>query len=123
MKPVYAALLILAAFSALADVANGSPVVTWTLPTQNVDGTTIPPTGNDALKDTRLYCDGVVAPKQVILIPATTFTFPLGAFIAGGHTCQATVTTNGGAESAKSNAVNFTMPVSPPKAPVIVTIQ
>jgi hypothetical protein len=114
---------LMLASSAVADIAAGTPKFTWTLPTQNVDGSEIPATGTTALKEVRLYCDNVAVPKNVTAVPALTWQAPLGAFTVGNHTCQATAVTQGGAESAKTNSLPFTMPASPPEAPSNVSVQ
>jgi hypothetical protein len=98
---------------ASADLAAGTPLFTFTLPTKNTDGTTIPATGTTALKETRFYCDGQATPKKVIAVPGTSWQTAVGDFTGGAHTCQVTVATTGGVESAKSNSLPFVVPTVP----------
>ena len=120
------ALLILLALifpvSAFADLASGTPQFTWTLPTKNTDGTNIAATGTTALKETRFYCDGATVPTKVIAMPGTSWQTAAGDFFGGSHSCQVTVATNGGAESAKSTALPFVVPTIP-AAPTGLSVQ
>lgn len=123
MRKTLIATLLATSMPAMADIAAGTPEFKWTLPTKNVDGSTIPPSGTDALKEVRLYCDGEIAPVAAVAVPTLGWTAPLGTFVRGAHSCQATAMSNGGAESAKSNSVNFTMPASPPNTVENVSVQ
>lgn len=107
------------AMNASADILHGTPEFSWTMPTKNVDGSDIPATGTGALKEFRLYCDGGSVPKNITAMPTLAWTAPLGAFAVGAHSCNATAVSNGGAESARSNPVNFTIPVSAPEKPTV----
>jgi hypothetical protein len=113
---IYTALalaFLVATMPAGADLAAGTPLFTWTLPTKNVDGSTIPATGTNALKEVRLYCDGATTPTKATAVPGLSWQTAAGDFLAGSHSCVATAVTNGGAESAKTNPLAFTVPTIP----------
>jgi len=117
---ILAVLLGLEPTLAFADCTTGTCVAAWTLPTKNTDGSTIAASGTAALKETRLYVDGVMV--QAVAVPATTFTFAQGQILGGSHSLQMTVATNGGAESAKTTALPFAIPLIP-QTPTGVSIQ
>jgi hypothetical protein len=123
---LFAAVFIvtLGSMPARAGLASGTPLFTWTLPTQNIDGTAIASTGTAALKEVHFYCDGATAaaPTKVIATPATTWQTVVGDFIGGSHTCAITAVTNGGAESARTTPLAFTVPTVP-AAPSGLTVQ
>lgn len=114
---------------AFADLAAGTPVVTWTNPTQNEDGTTIPvppSTAGTALKETRLYLDGATTPVKTVAQPATTYTFVFGEIMKGTHTLTATAVNIDLQESVKSNQITFTClncKAQKPKAPALQNAQ
>jgi hypothetical protein len=122
-------LLCLISGPVFADLAAGTPVVSWTNPTQNEDGTAIPvppATGGTALKETRLYLDGATTPIKIIAQPATTYTFIFGDIYRGTHTLQATAVNNDLQESARSNSVSFNCTgckAEKPKAPALIGVQ
>jgi hypothetical protein len=121
----------------------GTPVFSWTMPTQqytdkpglvcdpiaapaNCVFTTIPATGPDSLKETRLYCNlagtpASATPIKVIAMPALTWATAFGDLDRGTYTCQATAVQVSGAESIKSNSLNVPCPNCKPPAPGTVT--
>jgi hypothetical protein len=111
--------------TALADIASGTPRFTWTLPTLNVDGTTIPATGPNSLKEVRIYCAATDAAslttttaKRATPVPALAWQSVAGDFPPGPYSCRATAVNNEATnnESARTNPVNFTVPTSAPRS-------
>lgn len=106
----------------------GSKSFIWTNPTANVDGTPFDPATEQA--ETRIYCGEDVAafvPEQPGTPQTLTpYTVTQGAiatttkeFLAGEHTCFATVFSVYGYESEPSNVITFT--VTPTVAPGRIT--
>lgn len=100
----------------------GDAVLTWTLATQNTDGTAIPASGPTSLASTRVEwgtCSGsnfgTKAGEQVVAKPATTYTI---TNLAPGTYCfRAYSRTVAGVESAPTNAVTKTILQAPPNPP------
>ncbi len=101
-------LITLISTTALADLPF-QPTFTWTLPTAYTDGSVLDPAFE--LDAVDLYCTGAAVVQQTFPV-STSFTSPIGMFIAGDYACHLTTTANlanGGAESGASNIVNFTV--------------
>jgi hypothetical protein len=114
------ALVVLPALAAAA-LPDGTPLFTWTLPTQQTDGTAIPATGPQALASVRIYIDGTL--KKTIATPATTWQTAVGDIGAGSHNATATAVNVAGQESAKSSPLVFIVPAPAPLAPSGLTVQ
>jgi len=102
-------LLAFLSFSAVADLPY-QPTFNWTAPTEFSDSSALDPL-ND-LSGYRLKCTGAVILDSVMPNDVVTWTAPVGMFLAGDYACVMTsIATNeyGGAESADSNPVNFTI--------------
>lgn len=100
----------------------GDAVLTWTLATQNTDGTAIPASGPTSLASTRVEwgsCSGsnfgTKAGEQVVAKPATTYT--VTNLSAGTYCFRAYSRTVAGVESAPTNAVTKTILQAPPNPP------
>lgn len=100
----------------------GDAVLTWTLATQNTDGTAIPASGPTSLASTRVEwgtCSGsnfgTKAGEQVVAKPATTHT--VTNLSAGTYCFRAYSRTVAGLESAPTNAVTKTILQAPPNPP------
>lgn len=100
----------------------GDAVLTWTLATQNTDGTAIPASGPTSLASTRVEwgsCSGsnfgTKAGEQIVAKPATTYT--VTNLSAGTYCFRAYSRTVAGLESAPTNAVTKTILQAPPNPP------
>lgn len=100
----------------------GDAVLTWTLATQNTDGTAIPASGPTSLASTRVEwgsCSGsnfgTKAGEQVVAKPATTYT--ITNLSAGTYCFRAYSRTVAGVESAPTNVVSKTILQAPPNPP------
>jgi len=111
-----------------------APELSWTAPTQNVDGSAVPATGTLALKEYRVYCSTPPAlpsktttPKAVILAPTQVWNPASGVFVTGSYACSLTAVNNNtaaaGNESALTNPVNFTIAAPVPLPPSVLTVQ
>lgn len=122
MKAKFLALFLsLFATAALATDAT----VTWVLPTQNTDGTSIPATGPGSIVSTKIehgYCSGSAfgtkLGEQTVNAPATTATI---VNLAAGFTyCfRASARNTFGVDSAFSNVAQKVVPNPTPNAPVL----
>lgn len=112
------ALVLLLLLPALALANQYRPVVRIQAPTQYESGQPLPI--GDIQKFT-LYCDD----KKIADIPpdgaVTAWTPEWGTFKPGTYQCSATATA-GGSESGRSNAVQYVVVQSKPKAPVIIIV-
>lgn len=114
-------LLVAAATAMAADVS-------FTYPTQNTDGTTIPATGKGALASSKIS-HGPCLNGALVLPPAGTVALAAGVTAAtvpdvvDANTCVNVTVTNGfGKESAPANGMKvFVAPT--PNAPTMVTIR
>lgn len=100
----------------------GDAVLTWTLATQNTDGTAIPASGPTSLASTRVEwgsCSGsnfgTKAGEQVVAKPTTTYT--ITNLSAGTYCFRAYSRTVAGVESAPTNVVSKTILQAPPNPP------
>lgn len=111
-----------------ASPANaGDAALTWTLATQNTDGSAIPASGPTSLAATRVEwgtCSGsafgTVAGQQTVATPATTYT--ITGLAAGVWCFRAYSRTVAGLESAPTNVVTKTILQSPPQPPGNLTV-
>lgn len=129
MRLVIGAILLMLGAVASAALPY-APEFSWTLPTQNVDGSSIPATGGLALKETRLYCVKAPAnpvktttPTKTITMPATRWVSVSGDWTSGDWRCAASVTNNNGEESALTTVLPFTVAPLVPQAPSVLTVQ
>ena len=105
----------------------GDAALTWTLATQNTDGSAIPASGPTSLAATRVEwgtCSGsafgTVAGQQTVATPATTYT--ITGLAAGVWCFRAYSRTVAGLESAPTNVVTKTILQSPPQPPGNLTV-
>lgn len=112
---------------ASADLAAGTPLFTCTLPTQNVDGTTIGTA--DAIKSVKFFVDGVLEQTNISTTtapPLCSWQTVFGDISYGSHNIQASVVNALGQESAKTtnlplDCANCRKPV--PRAPTGLSVQ
>lgn len=143
MAAFFVAMIVARPARAGVTLDAGTPVFTWTNPTQqytdkpglvcdpitapaNCVFTPIPATGPQALKETRLYCNVVgqpvsTTPTRVIAQPALTWATVFGDFDQGTYSCYATAMQNNGSESIKSNVLPMPCPNCKPPTPGTVT--
>lgn len=131
---VFALFLALTTPSAHADLANGTPLFSCTLPSSNTDSTAIPATGNQSLAAVKFYVDNVL--KKHVIRPGLTAPTGTGSYTGtptgalactwqavggeitpGAHAVQVTAVNVVNQESARSNTINFTVPQPTPAAP------
>lgn len=117
-----ASLVVIALCLGASPSHAGDAVLTWTLATQNTDGTAIPASGPTSLASTRVEwgsCSGsnfgTKAGEQIVAKPATTYTI---TNLAPGTYCfRAYSRTVAGVESAPTNVVSKTILQAPPNPP------
>lgn len=116
---------ILVSAVAHADLAGHAPTFNWNAITVDAQGHPLPATGGKALRDYRIFCDGVTTrPKFTIVAPVTTYQSLVSDFTDGAHTCWMHLTNNDGELSAKSLDVTFTLvPLILKPAPTTLTVQ
>ena len=122
-----ASLAVFALCLSASPTRAGDAVLTWTLATQNTDGTAIPATGPTSLAATRVEwgtCSGsafgTVVGQQTVATPATTYT--VTGLAAGVWCFRAYSRTVAGLESAPTNVVTKTILQSPPQPPGNLTV-
>lgn len=105
----------------------GDAALTWTLATQNTDGSAIPASGPTSLASTRVEwgtCSGsnfgTASGQQTVATPATTYT--ITGLAAGTWCFRAYSRTVAGLESAPTNAVTKTILQAPPQPPGNLTV-
>jgi len=92
----------------------------WTPPTQNTDGS---PLIDSEIASYNIFCAEVNAPSATLLGTVTNtgntsqWTSPDGSLPPGTYDCFATTVRNDGAESGRSNTVNFSVPQATPDPP------
>ena len=103
-----------------ANIAAGTPHFSWTVPTQDDKGQTLPSTGPGALTDYKLFCDGALL--MTFAATETDWQSLPTSFAVGSHTCYL-VARNGLGGSVASNTQTFSQPIvfSKPK-PAILTV-
>ena len=109
----------------VVDAATLTP--SWTLPTTNTDGSTIPATGPGSLTGTRVQygsCSGtafgVMTAERLVVAPATTTVFD--NIDPGTYCVRAYARNTYNMESVASNVASKVIPAPVPGAPVITTI-
>ena len=123
----------IASLAAIALCVSASPAIagdaalTWTLATQNTDGSAIPASGPTSLASTRVEwgtCSGsnfgTAVGQQIVATPATTYT--ITGLAAGVWCFRAYSRTVAGLESAPTNAVTKTILQAPPNPPGNLTV-
>ncbi len=116
------------ALCVIASPANaGDAALTWTLATQNTDGSAIAASGPTSLAATRVEwgtCSGsdfgTATGQQIVATPATTYT--ITGLAAGVWCFRAYSRTVAGLESAPTNAVSKTILQAPPNPPGNLTV-
>lgn len=105
----------------------GDAVLTWTLATQNTDGTAIPASGAGSLTSTRVEwgsCSGsnfgTKAGDQLVAAPAMTYT--VTGLAPGTHCFRAYSRNTYGQESAPTNAVSKVIATPVPQPPTGLTV-
>lgn len=105
----------------------GDAVLTWTLATQNTDGTAIPASGPGSLTGTRVEwgsCSGssfgTKAGEQLVAKPAVTYT--VTNLAPGTHCFRAYSRNTYGQESAPTNAVQKVIAPPVPQPPGTLTV-
>ena len=101
---------LLASLGLLVIATAQAKTLSWTHPTERVDGT---PLAVTEIMETRIYCDG--APAIAMAAPTNAYEFLEG----GEHTCYATAVDTFGQESDPSNSITFTILPAKPSAPVL----
>lgn len=125
MKHVAVLLAVLGGF--VVPVASAATfVVSWTNPTTNTDGSTIPATGDGSLSSARVEygtCNGaafgVKAGEVVRPMPATNATLNLPV---GTHCVRVMVSNTYGAESGPSNVATRVIPPPVPRPPTNLVV-
>jgi len=93
---------------------------TWTPPTQNTDGS---PLIDSEISSYSIFCAEVNATQATLLGTVTNtgntnqWTSPDGSLPPGTYDCFATTVRNDGAESGRSNTINFSVPQATPAPP------
>ena len=100
---------LLAALGLVAVTVAQAHTLSWTHPTDRVDGT---PMDISEILETRIYCGG-----SPIVVPAPAVAYDY--LIPGSHTCYATTVDTYGQESDPSNSVTFEVLPARPSAPVL----
>ena len=105
----------------------GDAVLTWTLATQNTDGSAIPASGPTSLASTRVEwgtCSGsnfgTASGQQIVATPAVTYT--ITGLAAGVWCFRAYSRTVAGLESAPTVVVTKTILQAPPQPPGNLTV-
>jgi len=92
----------------------------WTPPTQNEDGS---PLLDSEIASYNIFCAESAATQTTLLGTVTNtgnttqWTSPDGSLPPGDYVCFATTVRNDGAESGRSNTVNFSVPQATPDPP------
>lgn len=108
-------------------LADPDPVtLSWVLPTQNTDGTTIPATGPDALATITLDYSSCLSgelsePRLSKVVAGDVTTTQIQIFILGDWCFAAYATNNAGERSTDSNVATKTVVIATPEAPVLLT--
>ena len=117
-----ASLAVIALCVSASPARAGDAALTWTLATQNTDGSAIPASGPTSLAATRVEwgtCSGsnfgTASGQQTVATPATTYT--ITGLAAGVWCFRAYSRTVAGLESAPTNAVTKTILQAPPNPP------
>lgn len=126
-----AALTLGVLLSSVAPHATGAvATLTWILPTQNEDGTTIPASGSGSLVETRIEygtCTsggGFANKTGQVVVPVPVTSVEINSFSAGQTVCFRAIAKNmAGQESAPSNVAMKTFAPSPPKPPSLSVIE
>lgn len=122
LLPLLAALITIPALAQAASVN-----VSWTNPTQNTDGTTIPATGAGSITGTLIEwgtCSGTAfatkVGEQFVLAPATTYR--VDGLAVGTHCFRALTRNTFGQQSAASNVATRVINAPIPNPPTINTV-
>ena len=122
-----ASLAVIALCVSASPARAGDAALTWTLATQNTDGTAIPASGPTSLTATRVEwgtCSGsafgTVVGQQTVATPATTYT--VTGLAAGVWCFRAYSRTVAGLESAPTVVITKTILQAPPQPPGNLTV-
>jgi len=122
--------LILSMWSVAPHATSAIATLTWILPNQNEDGTTIPLSGSGSLVETRIEYGtclsgggfGTKSGQVIVPVPATSV--EINSFSSGQTVCFRAFAKNmAGQESAPSNVASKTFTPSPPKPPSLSVIE
>lgn len=107
---------------------TASATLTWTMPTQNVDGSSIPASGDGALAQSRVEygpcgtSGGLASVEASVTVPAPTTTATINSFVGGETVCfRVRVKNNLGVESEPSNVVSKTFDAPKPRPPILLS--
>ncbi len=120
MKRFFIRLFVLVLVSSPVVFAYQNKTFSWTPPTQNTDGS---PLLDSEISSYNIFCAEIGAPQATLLGTVTNtgnttqWTSPDGSLPPGTYDCFATTLRNDGAESERSNTVNFSVPQSTPSRP------
>lgn len=130
MSRVFALMLGMALSSVAPHATGAVATLTWILPTQNEDGTTIPLSGSGSLVETRieygacLSGGGFGTKYGQVVVPVSATSVEINSFSAGQTVCFRAYAKNlAGQESAPSNVASKTFTPSPPKPPSLSVIE
>ncbi|MEK9809187.1 MAG: hypothetical protein VW362_01990 [Candidatus Nanopelagicales bacterium] len=105
-----------------------SATLTWTMPTQNVDGSSIPASGDGALAQSRVEygpcgsSGGLASVENSVTVPAPSTSTVINSFVGGETVCfRVRVKNNLGVESEPSNVVSKTFDAPKPRPPVLLS--
>ena len=98
----------------------------WAMPTQNVDGSSIPATGNGAIVQSKVEygpCTaGGLTVENTVLVDAPATTVTVNGFVGGETACfRVRVRNSFGVESEPSNVVSKTFDAPKPRPPVLLS--
>ena len=119
-------LLFSVAFCSLANAADAT--VSWTYPTKNTDGSSIPASGAGSIASTRVEygsCSGTAFGTKAgeVAVQAPSASTTITGFAAGATSCfRAFAKNTFGVESAASGVASKAFPPPTPQPPVIVTV-
>lgn len=119
--------IALALFSLIPSTAlAATATLQWAMPTQNVDGSSIPLTGNGAIVQSKVEygpCTaGGMTVENTVLVDAPLTTVTVNGFVGGETACfRVRVRNSYGIESDPSNVVSKTFDAPKPRPPVLLS--
>jgi len=116
MKYLVALFLALTTFTASAGLPEGTPLFSFTPPTQNTDGSSLDPATE--LQGYNMYCNGDTSTPVFTVFPsATSYQTTEGELADGNYICELKAQNLEGVESSGSPLASFTV-TTPPVATV-----